>query len=169
MTPVAALTGPADLVAWRIDHEKHKAMWDSGEGARLSGGRWNSPGIKVVYCSVDPATAILEVAVHQGFKVLDTVPHVLTSARVLDKTLVRVVEPGEVPNPNWLRPGTPSHGQQSFGDSLLAAHPFVQIPSAVSTRSWNLLLNPEKVIGGYQFLTQERFALDTRHHPQPPR
>jgi hypothetical protein len=36
--------------------------------------------IRAVYCSVDPATAILEVAVH-GFQGLDTVLHMLTAIR----------------------------------------------------------------------------------------
>jgi RES domain-containing protein len=157
--------GGTELSMWRLDREVYKSSWNSGEGARRSGGRWNSVGQKVVYCSVDPATAILEVAVHTGFPVLDTVPHVLTAARVLDHTRVFVVQHEHVPNPNWLRPGTPGSGQQGYGDSLLRAHPFVLIPSAVSTFSWNLIFNPETAEGLYVVQQQDRFALDTRLHP----
>jgi len=74
MTLPAALGGGIGLVIWRLDQRKHAESWDSGEGAFRQGGRWNSKGVRAVYCSFDPAPAILEVAVHKGFKVLDTVP-----------------------------------------------------------------------------------------------
>src|ERR1700726_2152868 len=96
--------GPADLVAWRLDQAKHCAAWDSGEGAYRAGGRWNSRGIRAVYCSADPATAILEVAVHKGFKALDMVAHVLTAVTIANPAAVHVVDPASLPNPNWLRP-----------------------------------------------------------------
>ena len=167
MTPLPVALGGTALVAWRLDEKKFARTWDSGEGARLFGGRWNSRGRKVVYCAVDPATAILEVAVHKGFKALDTVPHVLTSAVINDPKSVHVVQPSIVPNANWLRPGVPSAGQQAFGDGLLSAHPFVLIPSAVSTHSWNLIFDADVAKTLYAKKSQEDFALDTRLHPPP--
>jgi RES domain-containing protein len=118
-----------------------------------------------VYCSADPATAILEVAVHKGFAVLDAVPHVLTRARILEVTEVHVVMPDDVPSPRWLTPGSPSGGQQSFGRALMEEHLFVVIPSTVSSESWNLLFNPIRAAGRYELETQKRFALDTRLNP----
>jgi len=168
MTPMPAALGGNTLVAWRLDEKKFAMAWDSGEGARLFGGRWNSRGRKIAYCSIDPATAILEVAVHKGFKALDTVPHVLTSAVIGDPMSVHVVLPGAVPNTNWLRPGVPSAGQQAFGDGLLSAHPFVLIPSAVSTHSWNLIFDVDVANTLYSRQSQEDFALDTRLHPPSP-
>ena len=165
MTPLPAALGGTTLVAWRLDQKKFAARWNSGEGARLMGGRWNSRGRRIVYCSVDPATAILEVAVHKGFRALDTVPHVLTSAMITDPASVHVVLPEVVPNANWLRPGIPGAGQQEFGDRLLSAHPFVLIPSAVSTHSWNLIFDSEVANTFYSRQSQEDFALDTRLHP----
>ena len=70
--------------AWRLDLKDYGPTWDRGIGAKDKGGRWNPVGYPVVYCSADPATAILEVAVHKGFNVLDTVAHVLTRARIHD-------------------------------------------------------------------------------------
>jgi RES domain-containing protein len=160
----AALGGGTELIVWRLDRTKHKDGWRSGEGPRVAGARWNSAGTPVVYCSLDPATTILEKAVHVGFAALDQVPHVLTSVRVADPQAVHVVPPADVPNPNWLRPGSPSAGQQNFGDALLAAHVFVLIPSVVSTRSWNLLFDPGRAAGAFALVAQEAFALDTRLH-----
>jgi RES domain-containing protein len=165
VTPLPGALGGDELIAWRLDDARFGASWDSGEGAYLGGGRWNSKGVRAVYCAVDPATAILEVAVHKTFEALDTVPHILTAATIADTAAVHVVKPGDVPNPNWLRPGAPSAGQQAFGDVLLATHKFVVVPSAVSTHSWNLVFVGATATGAYALRSQERFALDTRLHP----
>ena len=151
--------------AWRLDLQQHSSTWDRAVGSAKVGGRWNPVGYPVVYCSADPATAILEMAVHKGFAVLDTVPHVLTRARIVDVNEVHVVMPEEVPNAGWLRPGSPSRGQQAFGRALLEQHLFVVIPSAVSDESWNLLFNPNRAAGRYELERQRRFALDTRLNP----
>ncbi|NNB42334.1 RES family NAD+ phosphorylase [Pseudomonas chlororaphis] len=161
------LTDPLapSLHFWRLDQARHASTWNSGIGAEGSGGRWNPKGLQVVYASLDASTAILEVAVHKGFKALDCLPHILTAARVLDPSKVHTVRPEDIPNPNWLIPGTPSHSQQAFGASLLEQHPFVLIPSSVSRHSWNLLINPLLATGLYELVLQERFALDGRLSP----
>ncbi|SFX26676.1 RES domain-containing protein [Azotobacter vinelandii] len=102
---------------------------------------------------------------HKGFRALDSVPHVLTAARILDPVQVYSVDSKELPNPNWLIPGTPSLDQQRFGDELLARHPFILIPSTVSRHSWNIVMNPSLAEGLYELVLQERFALDTRLNP----
>jgi RES domain-containing protein len=148
--------------AWRLDREIYKETWDSGVGAQKVGGRWNPPGRTVVYASADPSTAILEVAVHAGFDTLDAVPHVLTCFEVLDQRLIKVVQPEEVPNPVWLTSAAASPNQQKFADALLAEHPFLLLPSAVTRHSWNLLISCELAEGKYRLVSQERFGLDTR-------
>jgi RES domain-containing protein len=165
VTPLPALLGGNELVAWRLDQTTFAATWDSGEGAYRFGGRWNSRGIRAVYCAIDPATAILEVAVHKGFRALDTVAHVLTAMTIVEPLNVHVVESADIPNPNWLRPGIPSAGQQTFGDELLARHKFILIPSVVSAHSWNLIFAATNAADAYVLKVQEPFALDTRLHP----
>ena len=168
MKPLPPLGG-SELVAWRLDQANFAENWDAGEGAWLVGGRWNSRGVRAVYCSIDPAAAILEVAVHKGFKALDTVPHVLTALTVTDPARIHIVYPADVPNPNWLHPGVPGAGQQGFGDALLAQYGFILFPSVVSTHSWNLMFVGATAAGAYTVRSQERFALGTRLHPPPPR
>jgi RES domain-containing protein len=167
VTPLPPPLGSGELVAWRLDQAKFGPSWDSGEGAYQVGGRWNGKGVRAVYCSLDPATAIIEVAVHKGFRALDTMPHVLTAADITDPSRVRIVDPASIPNRNWLRPGIPSAGQQAFGDALLARHAFVVIPSVVSAHSWNVIFIPSVAAGAYALRMQENFALDTRLHPPP--
>ena len=164
MTLPSALGGTA-LLAWRLTATSRATTWDDGEGAYLYGGRWNSKGVRAVYCSLDAATATLEVAVHIGFPALDTVPHTMTTFEILNPADVHVVQAADVPNPNWLIPSTPSGGQQAFGDALLKAHKFVAIPSAVSRDSWNLIFTPAQAAGAYKLKAQQPYALDPRLHP----
>jgi RES domain-containing protein len=157
-----ALGGDGALVAWRLDRSRHAARWDSGEGAWQEGGRWNSVGRRAVYCSLDPATTILEKAVHAGFASLDVVPHVLTSLTVKNANAVTVVKPEDIPDPAWLAPGVVSAGQQAFGDGLLARHDFIVVPSVVSAHSWNLVFDPARAAKRYVLRMQEPFVLDGR-------
>jgi RES domain-containing protein len=168
VTLLPAPLGGDGLIFWRLVQLKHAGTWDSGEGPFRYAGRWNSKGVRAVYCSLDPATAILEVAVHTGFQALDTMPHTLTAARIADIAEVHVIKADDLSNPNWRHPGTPSAGQQAFGDALLRDHRFVAIPSAVATHSWNLIFDPLKAKGFYRVELQVRFALDTRLHPPVP-
>ena len=161
------MPGSGDLFFWRLDPEAFGGTWDSGIGAEKVGGRWNSKGVRVVYGSLDSSTAILEVAVHKGFESLDTVRMLLTCARIVDSSSVYRIDEHAVPNPYWLIPGTPSGGQQQFGDSLLAQHAFLLVPSSVNPHSWNLLMNPELATGKYEVVMQERLRLDTRLNPPP--
>lgn len=162
MTPLPPPLGSGEIRLWRIDQDRHYKTWNHGEGAFRVGGRWNTPGIRAVYASLDPATACLEVAVHKGFEVLDTSPHYLTCARIITPSKLHVVKPGDVPNPNWLTPVTPSRNQQTHGNDLLRRHACILIPSAVSRHSWNLIFDADQADGLYDEVDQQRFALDPR-------
>lgn len=163
MMPIPRVGMGTPMLAWRLDRKPYADTWDSGIGAEKFGGRWNAKGQRVVYCAVDPSTAILEVAVHAGFPILDTLPHVLTCLEITQGP-IHVVPPDDVPNPAWLFPGTPSAGQQTFGSRLLRQYGIVLFPSTVSRFSWNLALDPEVAGGRYRMHTQGAFVLDTRLH-----
>lgn len=164
MNSLPGHTGP--VVFWRLDDDQFRSTWDSGKGARLKGGRWSPVGVPAVYCSLDPAAAILEIAVHKGFKTLNAVPHVLSSGKLLVPwAKVHVVQPKDVPNKLWLYPCAPSAAQQAFGNELLQKHAFVAIPSAVSRYSWNLIFDAERAAGKYALLDHELLDLDPRLDP----
>ncbi len=165
MTPLPAALGGRGLVAWRLERNKYLPTWQQAEGAFLAGGRWSSAGRRVLYTALEPATAILEVAVHKGFDVLDAVPHTLLALSV-EPAKVHVVEAAQVTNANWLRPGAVSRNQQQFGDKLLDAHPLLALPSVVSTHSWNLLIHVAAATGLFALKGQESFALDPRLTPR---
>lgn len=51
--------------AWdfgRLEREEHFPTWAAAKGAFLVGGRWSSPGPRVIHVALEPATAILWVA-----------------------------------------------------------------------------------------------------------
>ncbi len=173
----SAFATPAPLLlAWRIDALQYAQSWHSGIGAERFGGRWTPKGVPAVYCSVDPATCLVEAAVHRGFDVLDTQPHVLSCVLIeplageaggTGQRGVRVVQPDELPNPAWLHGGTPSAGQQRFGADLLAEHGVVLLPSAVSKCSWNLVFSPAAAAGRFHLKHQQRLVVDTRLNRAP--
>lgn len=156
---------PALLITWRLETTRHFATWQTAEGAFLFGGRWSSPNKRVLYTSLDPSTAILEVAVHKGLNTLDAVAHTLIQIEILTPKRVFKVDPASVPNANWLRPGAVSKAQQLFGDALLNEHALVLIPSVVSTHSWNLLIDVDAAKGQFKLKSSEPFALDPRLNP----
>ena len=161
------LPGSSDpALFWRLDDQRYSAAWDSGAGARKVGGRWSPIGTPVVYAALDPATAILEIAVHKGFEVLNGVPHTLTAAELkVPWSRVHVVQPPDVPNSLWLYPCAFSSAQQEFGGRLLGAHDFVALPSAVSRHSWNLIFDARRAAGKYILKYQEGLDLDPRLNP----
>lgn len=159
--------GSGAIMIWRVDAARYARSWKRGTGAKIFGGRWNSIGRAVVYASLDPATAILEVAVHRGFRLMDTVPHVLTCATIVNPTGAHVVSPEDVPDPRWLAPRPPADtAPQAFGDDLLTRFPLVILPSIVSRRSWNAVLRVKQTV----MLTdvrQEPLIIDPRLHSEP--
>lgn len=159
------LPGPlgsdAPLLVWRLENARYFADWQLAEGAYLYGGRWNTPNQRILYTSADPATTILESAVHKGFQALDQVPHKLLAIHIASPTLVHVVPPDQLPQA-WLLPGLPAPEQQAFGDTLTATHPFVLVPSVVSTCSWNLLINVRSAASQFSLAHAQDFAIDPR-------
>ena len=50
--------------AWRIVKRKHAKNAFTGEGARIFGGRWNTPGVPLIYTAASQSLAVLEILVH---------------------------------------------------------------------------------------------------------
>ncbi len=126
--------------AWRLTKTKYLASaWD-GEGARKSGGRWNSPGVAVVYVSQNLSLALLEVLVHLSessiFPAYSTIPV------DFDEDLVTDLELTNLPATWRDNPAPPE--VRAFGDEWVAAatNPILRVPSTLVPREFNYLLNP---------------------------
>jgi RES domain-containing protein len=130
------------LQAWRIDKTKWAASSFSGEGARLHGGRWNSPGRPMVYTSEHAALAAMEILVHAIPSGLLVQAYCAIAAR-FDESLVDPVAKKSLPK-DWASNPAPKSTQQ-FGDAWLASgdsRPVLRVPSVVVAGSFNYLLNP---------------------------
>ena len=165
MTPLPPAAPGSVLTTWRLERAAHQMTWAQGEGAFKVGGRWSAPGRRVIYTSLDPATTILEAAVHKGFNALDIVPHALLRIDV-DQACAFVVPVKRIQNAHWLLPGAVSVHQQRFGSDLLDKHAAILVPSVVSRHSWNLIIDVVAAKGMFKLVRKEAFALDTRLTPR---
>jgi RES domain-containing protein len=127
------------LSAWRLTKTKLIAgAWD-GEGARRSGGRWNSVGIAVVYTSGTLSLALVEVLVHLPSGILPA----FSAVRVdFDESMVTAVGPRDLPA-NW-RDYPPPPSTKAIGDLWVAqgGSLVLRVPSVIVPTESNYILNP---------------------------
>jgi RES domain-containing protein len=126
--------------AWRLIKTKYLSQAFDGEGSRLYGGRWSSPGRRVVYVSESLALAVLEVLVHvQDAAIL---PAYSTLRVTFDDALVSSVDRSSLPK-HWRRSPPPPEAQ-AVGDAWIdaASSAILEVPSAVVEREHNYLINP---------------------------
>lgn len=127
--------------AWRIVKRKLAREAFNGEGARLYGGRWNSPGVSVVYAAESQSLAALEMLVHlENPDVL--AEYVVIEARFADSLITRVPR-ANLPD-DW-RANPPPASARAVGDAWIAAEPspVLELPSAIIPAEKNFLLNPQ--------------------------
>jgi RES domain-containing protein len=126
--------------AWRIVKTSRVAAAFDGEGARLYGGRWNSPGTAMVYTSESVALAALELLVHLQSSPL-LARYSVIPAR-FDEDLVEPVDPASLPR-GWNAHPAPVRLQE-IGDRWVAQgrSAVLRVPSAVVPTERNFLLNP---------------------------
>lgn len=127
--------------AWRIVKRKLAKDAFSGEGARLYGGRWNSPGVSVVYTAQTQSLAALELLVH--LETSDLLhEYVVIEARFHSSLITRLAK-SDLPK-DWRASPLPASAR-AIGDAWIAEEPspVLELPSAVVPAENIFLLNPE--------------------------
>lgn len=141
--------------------EHHAGSAFDGEGARLFGGRWNSPGTRVGYASDSIALATLEVLAHlQSTAILQS--YVL-AAIDFPEDLVEVLDPAFLPR-GWRRYPSPPENQ-AVGDRWVTEGRslVLRVPSAIIPSAANFLINPQHPRFGRVVIRRpERFVFDPR-------
>ena len=131
----------AEVVGWRIVKEKHAKTAFSGEGARIFEGRWNSAGVRMVYCSEHLSLAALEILVHtqpiaiQGkFRVFEV---------RWDEAMTSAIELKKLPKGWNTQP--PTAASKSIGDEWVrsARSVVLAVPSVIVPQERTFVLNPE--------------------------
>lgn len=129
---------------WRICRERHVATAFSGEGARLAGARWNSPGTSIAYASWCLSLAALEVYVNldpeeQPDDLVWLAADVPVDAEWERRQDAKFLATLPV---HWRMRA--SQQARTFGDEWArsrASYGLV-VPSVIIEGEWNVLLNP---------------------------
>ncbi len=135
------------IEAWRIAKRRYIDTAFDGEGARLHGGRWNSPGRPVVYGSESRALATLEVLAGLGSTyvlqawVLIGVRFPESIVTDLDSFLISLGREGL---PAGWNAAPPTPASQEIGDLWLDRQDsaVLRVPSVIVPAEHNYLLNP---------------------------
>lgn len=127
--------------SWRLVKTRFVQHAFDGEGARLYGGRWSSPGIPVIYTSATASLAVLEV-----FANAQSSAELLTRFQLLsctfDDSLVTRLKRSDLPS-SWRQSPAPARLQE-IGDEWLrvAGSLVLEVPSSIIEHENNYLINP---------------------------
>lgn len=126
---------------YRVFERKHTASAFTGEGAQRFGGRWNSPGVAVVYAASNFALALLEIMANAR---RGRIPPemVFCTVDIPDGVLIGEVRESDLPGAWHESPAPPE--TQIIGDAFVRDGKSVGlwVPSAVSRIERNIILNP---------------------------
>ena len=127
------------MLTYRICRAPYRAL--DGEGARLYGGRWNSPGRPVVYTSSTLALAALEYLIH--IDAADAPADLVALTIDIPDTLAVTHVDAAALSPGWEQVATPAVCQE-IGDRWLNAGvtPLLRVPAAPIPEEVNLLIDP---------------------------
>ena len=112
----------------------------NGTGASLAGGRWNRPGLHVLYTAGSRALATLEVLVHAPVMFVPKSYYLLT-IRVPEDSLLSV--PLDQQPKEWDGP-TPPGLIKDMTEGWIADKRFLmlKVPSSIVAGEYNYLINP---------------------------
>ena len=129
------------LTAYRLTKTRYAEQAFSGEGARLTGGRWNPIETRMVYLASSLSLATLEMLVHiEDYGILMNLFSVIEVQ--FDSRLVHSPKHDDLP-PGWGSPGILA-STQFYGAEWLRSQSSVilQVPSVITPSENNFLLNP---------------------------
>ena len=126
---------------WRIEKSVFAKEVRSGNGARIYGGRWNSPGRPAIYCAGSLSLAMLEVLAYVSTEEDAGEKRVFFTVAVDDK-LVEEVATADLPR-SW-RSALNMDPCRRLGDAWLVHGNSValRVPSALVAGEFNCILNP---------------------------
>lgn len=150
------------LTVWRLVSARHVDQALDGEGARLHGGRWNHPGIPLVYASATLSLATLELFVHLDPEVFPD-DLVAVSVRLPAGVEVERLGPSDLPESWRDYPGPQALKDLGSEWQQAGRSPALEVPSAVIPRESNFLINPaHRDVRRFQAGDPEPFSFDPR-------
>lgn len=150
---------------WRICRAVYAGEAFSGEGARRYGGRWNSRGVPMVYCSSSLALAAIELFVHLEPSQAPS-DLVYVSAELPEGEPATTFEPATPPAEWWTEEAlTGAHSTRELGDEWVrsARSLAARVPSVPIRTEWNVLVNPaHSSMVGLKIDRPQPFVFDAR-------
>ena len=149
------------MQVWRIA-KKQFALDRLGSGARLFGGRWNAPGVAVIYAGLTPEITAMEKLVHAG----DLLPADLVLVKFdlpVDTRLYYRCKPSKLPKGWDALPGSTTAVE--YGNAFVNAgtHLGMIVPSAVMPEASILVINPNhKEFSNVKMMIIRPFEFDAR-------
>lgn len=134
----------------------------SGKGAELTGGRWNSKGLAMLYTSQSRALCTTEIAVHSPLGNIPT-DYWINSIEFPDSAGIFDVELTSLSR-DWKTFPHP-HSTQAIGDLFIREGKYLvmKAPSAVVQGDFNFLLNPiHTLFSQVRIIESEPFEFDER-------
>ena len=110
-------------------------------GGLYASGRWHSRGRPIVYCSQNPATALLETLVHLEIDAEDRPERFQVLKIEAPDGISREMVRGEELPEDWASEPAVTRG---VGDRWLAERrsALLEVPSVLVPETWNVVLNP---------------------------
>jgi RES domain-containing protein len=121
-----------------------KSAWKhdlSGRGAEITGGRWNSKGVPVLYTSSSRALCMVEIAVHTPMGTLPT-DYFMVEIDIPDTCKIEIISENDLPR-SW-ESFAYMQITQFMGDNFIKKNLalVLKVPSAVVRGDFNYLINP---------------------------
>jgi RES domain-containing protein len=146
---------------WRICKARYADEAFSGIGARRFGGRWNTPGVPMVYASSSLALAAIELFVHLEPN-LQPDDLVSIAATLPEGEPAQRLTPDQLPADWWTDDFEPLRvlGDQWIREKSSLA---IEVPSAALRVEWNVLVNPlHPAIAEIKVEEPQAFRFDAR-------
>ncbi|MBC5801262.1 MAG: RES domain-containing protein [Candidatus Eremiobacteraeota bacterium] len=130
------------MIAWRIAKRRYSNRESvlSREGAEECGGRWNAPGLRLIYASESSSLALLETLVHTSSRRLPK-SLVAVTIRVPQNAGVRTISLRDLPA-DWREPDNRIGEHRGSTWIRSNATLVLRVPSAVNPLESSILLNP---------------------------
>lgn len=125
------------MILWRVS--KHATL--DGAGSLLVAGRWHGKGHRVVYCSQNPSTCLLEALVHIEIDAEDLPEHFqMLQIKVSRRVAVERIAASSLPR-GWQQDIAVT---RAIGDKWLDSNRslLLEVPSVLVPETWNVLINP---------------------------
>lgn len=147
------------MIVYRLATETYKLDL-SGNGAKLFGGRWNSPGFSVVYTTENISLAVLEILVRADAYSIPITYHLITidipgsiQPLIITPAKLKAVWKDDIGYTQWM------------GDEFIKSNDclLLKVPSAVVDQENNFIVNPQHTdFKEVKIVTVKKFTFDKR-------